>query len=171
MPVVMSFSFFFFFLMIRRPPRSTLFPYTTLFRSRRSCVSKRTIGTWCFERSMLDRKSTRLNSSHGSISYAVFCLKKKKTHTKPSWASAAAGGQHTNAPHNDSYKWSRSTRNSPQRVWRPPLNPRSIFFFFLMIRRPPRSTLFPYTTLFRSFAPVSARLPDGPFDRQPGEPE
>src|SRR5260221_2108633 len=50
--------FFLFFLMIRRPPRSTLFPYTTLFRS--------------------DRKSTRLNCSHTVISYAVFCLKKKK---------------------------------------------------------------------------------------------
>src|SRR5256885_13165188 len=75
---------FFFFLMIRRPPRSTLFPYTTLFRS------------WCALRlwggrfvpvpapvpaslpEQRDRKSTRLNSSHLVISYAVFCLKKKK---------------------------------------------------------------------------------------------
>src|SRR6266542_4878463 len=70
----------FFFLMIRRPPRSTLFPYTTLFRSppfngfpwglvelSNDHVSKDG-----------DRKSTRLNSSHGSISYAVFCLKQKK---------------------------------------------------------------------------------------------
>src|SRR5208283_5936511 len=77
--------FYFFFLMIRRPPRSTLFPHTTLFRSRR--------WRWCtcghFERSGdhgrdalrrldRDRKSTRLNSSHITISYAVFCLKKKK---------------------------------------------------------------------------------------------
>src|SRR5215204_6728971 len=70
--------FFFFFLMIRRPPRSTLFPYTTLFRSGgdrpRQALS-------CFairdhERRQ-DRKSTRLNSSHTVISYAVFCLKKK----------------------------------------------------------------------------------------------
>src|SRR3712207_7066156 len=91
---------FFFFLMIRRPPRSTLFPYTTLFRSlrhrrevrrrargrrgrrahggarwrirslRRSCSRTPTPTT--------DRKSTRLNSSHANISYAVFCLKKKK---------------------------------------------------------------------------------------------
>src|SRR2546422_3636408 len=93
-----TFSFlFFFFLMIRRPPRSTLFPYTTLFRSR-----PRT-GAWRIRpgappgrepvrgaRSRCvgpggaggggdgDRKSTRLNSSHGYISYAVFCLKKKK---------------------------------------------------------------------------------------------
>src|SRR5207342_3052867 len=72
----------FFFLMIRRPPRSTLFPYTTLFRSseRIAALDKQLVearaaygATNC-----LDRKSTRLNSSHVKISYAVFCLKKKK---------------------------------------------------------------------------------------------
>src|SRR3712207_8267912 len=84
--------------MIRRPPRSTLFPYTTLFRSARVEVVQRAggvcpeqlvalaveangvllyrIGSWRLRR---DRKSTRLNSSHANISYAVFCLKKKKT--------------------------------------------------------------------------------------------
>src|SRR5215208_7902630 len=70
---------FFFFLMIRRPPRSTLFPYTTLFRSlRRRPPSP---GACCSDRiahRRRDRKSTRLNSSHVAISYAVFCLKKKK---------------------------------------------------------------------------------------------
>src|SRR5258707_11037270 len=99
----------FFFLMIRRPPRSTLFPYTTLFRSavvRR--VEGEQGGSWRHHRGHLcivghrrqitrgllrvaqvaevaragaearDRKSTRLNSSHANISYAVFCLKKKK---------------------------------------------------------------------------------------------
>src|SRR3712207_9244154 len=87
-------SRFFFFLMIRRPPRSTLFPYTTLFRSRRFnflqyqeirepvlrmlqnpdvTVRSRGVMEKC-----TDRKSTRLNSSHANISYAVFCLKKKK---------------------------------------------------------------------------------------------
>src|SRR5258708_16384729 len=71
----------FFFLMIRRPPRSTLFPYTTLFRShnpfgglRISRPDRRQI----VRRFGRDRKSTRLNSSHQIISYAVFCLKKKK---------------------------------------------------------------------------------------------
>src|SRR5438128_4751657 len=66
--------------MIRRPPRSTLFPYTTLFRSRRCRNAfSREIPAWLKKISRaLDRKSTRLNSSHGSISYAVFCLKKKK---------------------------------------------------------------------------------------------
>src|SRR2546430_13101058 len=97
-------SSFFFFLMIRRPPRSTLFPYTTLFRSQRP--DRRRAGTrverhgqavlsgarWLDpagarqpghgaaprQRARRDRKSTRLNSSHSQISYAVFCLKKKK---------------------------------------------------------------------------------------------
>src|SRR2546426_5712296 len=97
---VAAFFFFFFFLMIRRPPRSTLFPYTTLFRSasgnrpprdhrcaaqharqhlrprsRRQCRLR--AGA-----SAADRKSTRLNSSHLVISYAVFCLKKKKKKQK-----------------------------------------------------------------------------------------
>src|SRR2546429_7654177 len=81
--------FFFFFLMIRRPPRSTLFPYTTLFRSLAFAVAFtlslvsllfcRSFSLFCAQlRKMRDRKSTRLNSSHGYISYAVFCLKKKK---------------------------------------------------------------------------------------------
>src|SRR3712207_9099141 len=94
---------FFFFLMIRRPPRSPLFPYTTLFRSLRQLRSRLCLGIfgagllWGTRRSRCrreggraagpvprpqvvgeDRKSTRLNSSHANISYAVFCLKKKK---------------------------------------------------------------------------------------------
>src|SRR2546429_9545315 len=88
----------FFFLMIRRPPRSTLFPYTTLFRSQLNSVEMPqlqmhpaasntqamsagvTQREFCKTSCVLsrDRKSTRLNSSHGYISYAVFCLKKKK---------------------------------------------------------------------------------------------
>src|SRR2546430_7880814 len=79
-------SFFFFFLMIRRPPRSTLFPYTTLFRSARAVFRRERRGRGVPGRplrsapssSRRDRKSTRLNSSHSQISYAVFCLKKKK---------------------------------------------------------------------------------------------
>src|SRR2546430_10097790 len=87
--------YFFFFLMIRRPPRSTLFPYTTLFRSRsprsislqepflgehRQHPLASVLGLSPVARSRgreRDRKSTRLNSSHSQISYAVFCLKKK----------------------------------------------------------------------------------------------
>src|SRR6266705_5834679 len=81
--VFLNLFFFFFFLMIRRPPRSTLFPYTTLFRSGaspplsvgvRRCTTRRATTSVLPEP---DRKSTRLNSSHRTISYAVFCLKKK----------------------------------------------------------------------------------------------
>src|SRR5256885_12014139 len=75
---------YFFFLMIRRPPRSTLFPYTTLFRSLGLPQEARVLTVqrsgWRFPRPSPDRKSTRLNSSHLVISYAVFCLKKKKLH-------------------------------------------------------------------------------------------
>src|SRR2546430_17499074 len=92
----------FFFLMIRRPPRSTLFPYTTLFRSHDALhqrMAHHVLGVEERERDarhraqhldhvrearlpaggQIDRKSTRLNSSHSQISYAVFCLKKKRT--------------------------------------------------------------------------------------------
>src|SRR3712207_6942435 len=98
--MVYEYSVFFFFLMIRRPPRSTLFPYTTLFRSRlafhhrlgrqRAEVAEAQDGGAVGDHGdhvalrgvvvggVRDRKSTRLNSSHANISYAVFCLKKKK---------------------------------------------------------------------------------------------
>src|SRR6266496_5715482 len=69
--------FVFFFLMIRRPPRSTLFPYTTLFRSPFHSGSSPPRAEAPRPRPPLDRKITRLNSSHVEISYAVFCLKKK----------------------------------------------------------------------------------------------
>src|SRR2546427_8643933 len=95
----------FFFLMIRRPPRSTLFPYTTLFRSRfgreagavavvdddaelHALADLLHMGDQAFLAGFgqvvgqQDRKSTRLNSSHSQISYAVFCLKKKKKNTQ-----------------------------------------------------------------------------------------
>src|SRR5947207_5924648 len=98
-PLSFSQFFGFFFLMIRRPPRSTLFPYTTLFRSREVPADpgpdpggRRHSGRGADDASRPrgrdpssaprpDRKSTRLNSSHTVISYAVFCLKKKKTKT------------------------------------------------------------------------------------------
>src|SRR3712207_6916434 len=92
--------YFFFFLMIRRPPRSTLFPYTTLFRSgvadddpleavgvaapphlRAGALRRDAEELVDLVLGARDRKSTRLNSSHANISYAVFCLKKKKTKT------------------------------------------------------------------------------------------
>src|SRR5271170_8382961 len=79
MKILCIFVYLFFFLMIRRPPRSTLFPYTTLFRSRSgSARALHCLGLCARTRPASDRKSTRLNSSHEWISYAVFCLKKKK---------------------------------------------------------------------------------------------
>src|SRR3712207_8498472 len=100
---------FFFFLMIRRPPRSTLFPYTTLFRSERAAVhlparrqrerveghvrgGDHVVRQALAHEGAQDRKSTRLNSSHANISYAVFCLKKKKktniTHNNTSFITS-----------------------------------------------------------------------------------
>src|SRR3989442_4436405 len=84
--MIMQPSDCFFFLMIRRPPRSTLFPYTTLFRSHSSslastaarCSGTRSLTVTSPRVMAPDRKSTRLNSSHVRISYAVFCLKKNK---------------------------------------------------------------------------------------------
>src|SRR2546422_2871159 len=100
--LVFLLAFVFFFLMIRRPPRSTLFPYTTLFRSVNVLAplawTRLARDAWMGEHGgavvnvssvaglraspYIDRKSTRLNSSHGYISYAVFCLKKKKKATQ-----------------------------------------------------------------------------------------
>src|ERR1039458_10749926 len=78
MPLFCPRRTFFFFLMIRRPPRSTLFPYTTLFRSTGVCRLELPLpGQGRASHARADRKSTRLNSSHLGISYAVFCLKKK----------------------------------------------------------------------------------------------
>src|SRR5471030_3017670 len=143
----------FFFLMIRRPPRSTLFPYTTLFRSDR-LPGRGSLGKDTrvvrHQRTKVDRKSTRLNSSHLGISYAVFCLK-KKTSDKHSAAINKI----------KQIKRSRlltvvmgvlSLYVSVGLCFRFVFNILSVLslFFFLMIRRPPRSTLFPYTTLFRS---------------------
>src|SRR2546430_9330599 len=79
----------FFFLMIRRPPRSTLFPYTTLFRSRPAVhrapddAPRPRASPGRVPPRPEDRKSTRLNSSHSQISYAVFCLKKKNKTIRP----------------------------------------------------------------------------------------
>src|SRR2546422_5409228 len=90
----------FFFLMIRRPPRSTLFPYTTLFRSpphgHAPALGVDPYGEpggavpaeQPLDQRRVDRKSTRLNSSHGYISYAVFCLKKQTTRAIPNARSA-----------------------------------------------------------------------------------
>src|ERR1039458_6154147 len=115
--------------MIRRPPRSTLFPYTTLFRSNWRRWLYRTVlrGSLLGRFRTLDRKSTRLNSSHLGISYAVFCLKKKEA---------------PDVGHGERDVFGEGARAVDAHS--------ADMGFFLMIRRPPRSTLFPYTTLFRS---------------------
>src|ERR1035437_6287662 len=125
--------------MIRRPPRSTLFPYTTLFRSllRRPCppLWRSGVGHMGVDGSR-DRKSTRLNSSHANISYAVFCLKKAAIEGGPAALATSSGHGAQVVVFQMLLK--------PGRAGMPALN-----IFFLMIRQPPNSTLFPYRTLFR----------------------
>src|SRR2546422_5139047 len=101
--------------MIRRPPRSTLFPYTTLFRSAGSdtgrrgydydpAEAKRLLAAAGYGGGIdlqLDRKSTRLNSSHGYISYAVFCLKKKKKYSRTQLHHKDSLLHHTQHIHRD----------------------------------------------------------------------
>src|SRR5260221_2857287 len=161
-------SLYFFFLMIRRPPRSTLFPYTTLFRScfiivstpgrqaqpstcpardPAACAGTEPKGTICKSRSgdiplvnaryrtimsELDRKSTRLNSSHTVISYAVFCLKKQKQHRAGSANAASVvgcgqaferNGARERASHDALHGRTRQ-RGAPQRDYRPCTNSR-----------------------------------------------
>src|SRR3982750_709320 len=147
--------------MIRRPPRSTLFPYTTLFRSPRLLARRAPGGPPADHHSRRpeargDRKSTRLNSSHDQISYAVFCLKKQPASFSPP-GPATCGARCSIAV--------CAPRGRPSPRARPrPCRPREIFsqagFFFLMIRRPPRSTLFPYTALFPILIEYNVRFGD-----------
>src|ERR1035441_10917471 len=128
-----------FFLMIRRPPRSTLFPYTTLFRSTPRPKSPASPGYRFFPAPSgprSDRKSTRLNSSHLGISYAVFCLKKK-----PENLGAVAERIHLHPALRD-FVLIIAHHGAGVRS-------RGVIVFFLMIGRPPRSPLFPSTTPFR----------------------
>src|ERR1022692_3453188 len=128
--------------MIRRPPRSTLFPYTTLFRSESA-------GHGEGHRSPLrhahhtvnpDRKSTRLNSSHLVISYAVFCLKKKKDFRSAGESNTLDACEFVECLHNGRSVVFQSRIHQFAAV-------QSIFF--LIERRPPSLALFPNTTLFQ----------------------
>src|SRR5439155_910456 len=107
-----------------------------------------------------DRKSTRLNSSHVAISYAVFCLKKKKIDIRNNHGESHRLGKRVSVRQQavitvylrislDQYYQLSINSSTPHCLSR---------FFFLMIRRPPRSTLFPYTTLFRSLSAIRSRV-------------
>src|SRR5476649_1207163 len=133
--------------MIRRPPRSTLFPYTTLFRSLKTKSkrpSSRRHGSRLSATTGTDRKSTRLNSSHTVISYAVFCLKKKNSYLGAVSGARGIVGTCVELRLVGVHGLRVQVGVQAQEIVRP-----QTLFFFLMIRRPPRSTLFPYTTLFR----------------------
>src|SRR5476649_353871 len=138
------FFFFFFFLMIRRPPRSTLFPYTTLFRSDRVPVAplQHAHGRSRSNASRSEEHTSELQS-HSDLVCRLL-LEKKKTSIMSSkltpWSST---NKSKLLPHSRRADWLEIS--SPSCVFRDP----APTFFFLMIRRPPRSTLFPYTTLFR----------------------
>src|SRR6266576_3476271 len=142
--------FFFFFLTIRRPPRSTLFPYTTLFRSAQRPLRFSPVSP-APETSLTcglcaDRQSTRLNSSHVEISYAVFCLKTKKNHLHEHPARQAQASHHPQ-------QLRRAEQDGGAAEPAPGRDlgegePDGVVFF-QKNRRPPRSTPFPYTTLFR----------------------
>src|SRR5439155_19017484 len=101
--------------MLRRPPRSTLFPYTTLFRSlpaSRDVLDQElgVVGRVGRPHERLDRKSTRLNSSHVAISYAVFCLKKK---TRPSFLAGSSTSEASQCSSDCAFVWSSSDPAAP----------------------------------------------------------
>src|SRR6266404_2366252 len=136
--------FFFFFLMIRRPPRSTLFPYTTLFRSRarRRRPDRHSRGRHPRSHPRSEEHTSELQS----LAYLVcrLLLEKKKTtrhQFRPTVLRASSGA---------SMERCREIAFCSFHASNPLYCTPTASFFFLMIRRPPRSTLFPYTTLFRS---------------------
>src|SRR5471032_2953266 len=144
------FFFFFFFLMIRRPPRSTLFPYTTLFRSsprsasrpRARSVSACTGCSRCRPGRRSEEHTSELQSHHDLVCRLL--LEKNTSLTTPTMVPPAST---LPLPSSPSIPQPSTTclpiGSSPGKA------SRANCFFFLMIRRPPRSTLFPYTTLFR----------------------
>src|SRR5215217_3429515 len=131
--------------MTRRPPRSTLFPYTTLFRSvlENLAIVRSLVKAFSLrQKKCRDRKSTRLNSSHANISYAVFCLKKKIV-----GPASLFGVERDSVGIAAVLQQPQAAAPPPDRIFG--IDGRHDSEFFLMIRPPPRSTLFPYTTLFR----------------------
>src|SRR3954466_12297206 len=150
--LLFSFCVFFFFLMIRRPPRSTLFPYTTLFRSEHTSELQshdNLYAVFCLEfRRVLDRKSTRLNSSHTIISYAVFCLKKTQPvgPTSPTSPPSRPSSPRPTRPPRAALRSVRRASRPIRRMRRPALR---AHFFFLNQPPPPEISPFPHPTPFR----------------------
>src|SRR6266571_3399847 len=151
--------------MIRRPPRSTLFPYTTLFRSfpreppRRARALARGVPS-----PGKDRKSTRLNSSHMSISYAVFCLKKKKKRPGRGYIKRYNKHYQSLPLHTLKYTKKEVTANQLEVCAMCCYHSNNTFFFFFNDTATTEIYTFPYTTLFRSRArrsPALPRCPDG----------
>src|ERR1035437_6713970 len=137
-----------FFLMIRRPPRSTLFPYTTLFRSgdavpddERVNVVGAFVGLDGLE---IDRKSTRLNSSHANISYAVFCLKKKGTPTTITLAPRRRRGEQHLARRITTAQQSNAPAQRAQPHITIPTHASFVLFFFLNDGAPPDISPLPH---------------------------
>src|SRR6202008_4910845 len=148
------FFLFFFFLMIRRPPRSTLFPYTTLFRSHIVHFGARAARE-CQRRSVevvgAGERSEEHTSELQSRQYLVCRLlleKKKYASSKCEGPPPAMFRDESTMTYRLGSAPGRASQHSHRRDSQQGV--RLHFFFFLMIRRPPRSTLFPYTTLFRS---------------------
>src|ERR1039458_1129405 len=140
-----------FFLMIRRPPRSTLFPYTTLFRSKPKIETtpETTTAPKSEPTREPDRKSTRLNSSHLGISYAVFCLKKKQQLlAPPTLAAAAANGQDAARRDATGHGEGGGAGSAGKAVGQRGAA-QTPCFFFLIIGPPRKSTLFPSPPLSR----------------------
>src|ERR1035441_7500017 len=136
--------------MIRRPPRSTLFPYTTLFRSRyRSYARPGLFFSADGFQQRQDRKSTRLNSSHLGISYAVFCLKKKK---KP--GDSDGGGVRIPLRQHVAVRTFVRSRDETDRAGASrsilTLNRFCLYFFFLTAGPTPKFSPFPHRALFPS---------------------
>src|SRR6266404_4329706 len=148
-----SFTLSIFFLMIRRPPRSTLFPYTTLFRPHRLARRRHLRSSQVARHARGRARSEEHTSELQSLAYLVCRLlleKKKNMQTKLQILQTAEEEKRERTQLTDLIG-----NQVEQSVGRPD-DLQQVHFFFLMIRRPPRSTLFPYTTLFRSLRPRPA---------------
>src|SRR6266536_396951 len=147
------FFYFFFFLMIRRPPRSTLFPYTTLFRSRRRpCTNRQRSGWWWPHRSGRVRSEEHTSELQSRVDLVCRLLLEKK---KKRYVTTLVIKTKTINTVRCKYRLTLkiTLTKLSHLILTFILYTFSFYFsifFFLMIRRPPRSTLFPYTTLFRS---------------------